>query len=191
MRKLIMWNLITIDGFFEGLKSWEIDWHEYFWDDELEKYSLEQLKSADLLLFGRITYQGMADYWSSATGNFADIMNNIPKIVFSNTLKKVNWKNTSLIKDNIVKEVIKLKNHPGKNIFIFGSANLSSTLMQYDLIDEYRLCINPIILGCGNPLFKPIPYKLKMKLLDTKPLKSGSIILSYEPEKKIKHLVDV
>lgn len=186
MRKLIMWNLITLDGFFEGLKSWELDWHEYVWGKELERFSLEQLKRADLLLFGRITYQGMADYWSSAAGKIADLMNKIPKIVFSRTLKTVKWKNTRLIKNNIEEEIKALKKQDGKNILIFGSANLSSTLMHSNLIDEYRLCINPLILGCGNPLFKPIPYRMKMKLLDAKPLKSGCIILYYEPDKIIK-----
>ncbi len=184
MRKLIMWNMVTLDGFFEGPKSWEIDWHEYVWGEELEQLSIEQSKSADMLLFGRVTYQGMADYWSSAKGGIADFMNNIPKVVFSRTLEKAEWNNTRLVKANAEEEVAKLKQQPGKDLFVFGSANLSSTLMRNGLIDEYRLGINPVILGGGNPLFKPSPHRMKMKLLEARPLKSGCVILRYEPERK-------
>jgi len=87
MRRLIMWNLVTLDGFFEGPFSWEIDWHDYVWGEELEQFSIEQSKSADMLLFGRVTYQGMAAYWASEKGEIADFMNNIPKIAFSRTLE--------------------------------------------------------------------------------------------------------
>ena len=184
MRKLIMWNMLTLDGFFEGPKSWEIDWHEYVWGEELEQLSIEQSRSADMLLFGRVTYQGMAGYWSSEKGEIADFMNNIPKAVFSRTLEKAEWNNTRLVKENAEQEVAKLKQQPGKDLFIFGSANLSSTLMQHGLIDEYRLGITPVILGGGNPLFKLSPERMKMKLLEARPLKSGCVILRYEPERK-------
>ena len=96
MGKLIMWNLVTLDGFFEGPKSWELDWHEYVWGEELEQFSIEQLKSADMLLFGRVTYQGMAGYWPSAKGEIADFMNDIQKVVFSRTLEKAEWNNQSV-----------------------------------------------------------------------------------------------
>jgi dihydrofolate reductase len=182
MRKLIMWNMVTLDGFFEGPKSWEIDWHEYGWGEDLEQFSIEQSKSADTLLFGRVTYQGMADYWSSAQGEIADFMNTVPKVVFSRTLEKAEWNNTRLVKANAEEEVARLKQQPGKDILIFGSANLSATLMQHGLIDEYRLGISPLVLGGGNPLFKPSPQRLKMKLLEARRLKSGCVILRYEPE---------
>jgi len=97
MRKVIMWNMVTIDGFFEGPKSWDIDWHEYAWGDELERLSIEQSKSVGMLLFGRVTYQGMATYWSSATGEIADFMNSIPKVVFLRTLERAEWNNTRLV----------------------------------------------------------------------------------------------
>ncbi len=181
MRKLIMWNMVTLDGFFEGPKSWEIDWHDYVWGEELEQLSIEQSKSAGTLLFGRVTYQGMAAYWTSATGEIADFMNTIPKIVFSRTLDKAEWKNTKLVKENAAEEVAKLKQQPGKDLFIFGSANLSSTLMRHSLIDEYRLGLTPIILGGGNPLFKASPTRLNMKLVEARPLKSGCVILRYQP----------
>jgi dihydrofolate reductase len=186
MRKLIMWNMVTLDGFFEGPKSWDLDWHNDVWGEELEQFSLEQLKSADMLLFGRVTYQGMANYWPSATGEVevANFMNNIPKVVFSRTLEKAEWNNTRLVKANAEDQVAELKQQYGKDMLLFGSANLASSLMRQDLIDEYRLGINPVVLGGGNPLFKPNPDRMKMKLLEAKPLKSGCVILRYQPERK-------
>jgi dihydrofolate reductase len=181
MRKVIMWNMMTLDGFFEGPKSWDIDWHEYVWGEELEQLSVEQLKSTGALLFGRVTYHGMAGYWSSATGEIADFMNNVSKIVFSRTLDRADWHNTRLVKGNAEEEVAKLKREPGKDLFIFGSANLSSTLMRHGLIDEYRLGLNPLILGGGSPLFKMGPDRVKLRLLEARPLKSGVVILRYQP----------
>jgi len=184
-----MWNLVTLDGFFEGPKSWELDWHDSVWGDELEKYSIEQSKSTGMLLFGRVTYEGMASYWPSQKGEIADFMNTIPKIVFSKTMKKAEWNNTTLVKGNAVEEVAKLKRQSGKNMFVFGSANLSSTLLEHDLFDEIDLALAPVILGRGNPLFKASPDRLKMKLLEARPLKSGGVILRYEPERKHKAVV--
>ncbi len=176
-----MWNMVTLDGFFEGPKSWEIDWHEYVWGPELEQFAIDQSKSIGMLLFGRVTYEGMAEYWTTATGEIADFMNSIPKVVFSRTLERAAWNNTRLVKANAEEEVARLKQHPGKDLYLFGSANLSSALIQHGLIDEYRLALNPLILGGGNPLFKPSPHRMRMKLLDTRPLKSGVVILRYEP----------
>jgi len=184
MRRLIMWNMVTLEGFFEGPKSWDIGWHEHVWGEELERLSIEQTGSADMLLFGRVTYEGMAAYWPSATGTTAEIMNSIPKVVFSRTLEKAVWNNTRLVKQDAAAEVTRLKRQPGKDLFIFGSAALCSTLMQHDLIDEYRLGINPIVLGSGNPLFKPSPQPRRMKLLEARPLKSGCVILRCEPERE-------
>jgi len=184
-----MWNLVTLDGFFEGPKSWELDWHDSVWGDELEKYSIEQSKSTGMLLFGRVTYEGMASYWPSQKCEIADFMNTIPKIVFSKTMKKAEWNNTTLVKGNAVEEVAKLKRQSGKNMFVFGSANLSSTLLEHDLFDEIDLALAPVILGRGNPLFKASPDRLKMKLLEARPLKSGGVILRYEPERKHKAVV--
>ncbi len=182
MRRLIMWNMVTLDGYFEGTKSWDIDWHNRGWGDELEQLSLEQLRSTDMLLFGRVTYQGMAGFWSTQTGEIADFMNNIPKLVFSRTLKTADWNNTRLVRTNAEEEVARLKQQPGNDMFIFGSANLASTLTEKGLIDEYRLGLNPIVLGGGNPLFKPMPHSLPLKLLEARTLKTGCLILRYEPE---------
>jgi len=186
MGRLIMWNLITLDGFFEGPEKWSLDWHDTAWGDELEKVSLAQLRSAAMLLFGRVTYQGMASYWPTATGEVADIadlMNSIPKVVFSTSLNRADWTNTSLLTGNAVEEVPKLKNDSSKDILLFGSALLASSLMPAGLIDEYRLCYAPVVLGKGTPLFKSSDHSTRMRLLDARPLKSGAIILRYEPVK--------
>jgi dihydrofolate reductase len=179
MRRLIMWNMVTLDGFFEGTTPWAIDWH--VWGDDLEQLSLEQLRSADMLLFGRLTYQGMSGFWPTATGAVAELMNSIPKVVFSHTLESADWANSRLVKTNAEQEVARLKQDPGKDLFIFGSADLSSTLMKAGLIDEYRLGLNPVLLGGGNPLFKPLPERMPMKLLEARPLESGCMILRYQP----------
>ena len=114
MSKLIMWNLVTLDGFFEGAKSWDLDFHQSVWGDELERLSIEQLGSADSLIFGRITYEGMAAYWQTAKGEVADFMNRLAKVVVSRTLERADWPNTKLIKDNVAAEIQKLKQQGGK-----------------------------------------------------------------------------
>lgn len=179
-----MWNLVTLDGFFEGPKSWDIDFHDSVWGEELEQYSMENSKSTDTLLFGRVTYEGMAAYWPTAKDKIADFMNNVPKVVFSRTLKKAEWNNTRLVKESAEKEVAKLKQQPGKNMLIFGSAHLTASLSRAGLIDEYDICLAPVVLGGGNPLFKPNPERMKLKLIEARPLKSGGVILRYIPEGK-------
>jgi dihydrofolate reductase len=181
MTKLIMWNLLSLDGYFEGAKSWDLDFHQSVWGDELERLSLEQLSSADGLLFGRITYEGMAAYWQTATGEIADLMNRLPKVVVSRTLERASWTNTKLIKDDVVAEIKKLKQQDNGNTFVFGSANLSETLLEHALFDEYRLAIAPVLLGCGKPLFPPNSNRLSLKLLDSRTLSNGCVILRYAP----------
>ncbi|HEX4840797.1 MAG TPA: dihydrofolate reductase family protein [bacterium] len=183
MRQLIMWNLVTLDGYFEGPKPWDIEWHNYIWGEELEQLSLEQAKSIGMLLFGRRTYEGMAAYWSSAEGDIAVFMNTVPKVVFSRTLETAGWKNTRLVTNDAAEEVAKLKQGDGKDLFIFGSADLSAALARHGLIDEYRLALTPLVLGEGNPLFKPSPHRLTLRLLEARPLKSGGVILRYQPAK--------
>jgi len=178
MRRIIMWNLITLDGFFEGPKSWDLDFHKLVWGEELEQISIQQLRSADILLFGRVTYEGMAAYWPRQRGVIADLMNSIAKIVFSRTLEEAEWNNTTLVRNHAEEEVAKLKRQAGKDVYIFGSATLSSTLMQHSLIDEYRLALVPVLLGRGNPLFKESPSRA-MKLLEARQLKNGCVILRY------------
>jgi dihydrofolate reductase len=180
MRKLIMWNLITIDGYFEGTRNWDLPWHEQLWGEELERFSLEQLESTDLLLFGRVTYEGMAAYWQTAQGKIADYMNSLPKVVCSRTLQTAAWNNTTLVKDNVAGEVARLKQMGNGNIFVFGSANLSMTLMNEGLFDEYRLGIAPVINGTGRLLFSGGLKSQGFELLETRPLSNGCVILRYQ-----------
>jgi dihydrofolate reductase len=183
MSKLIMWNLITLDGFFEGAKSWELDWHESVWGEELERIAIEQLHTVDRLLFGRITYEGMAAHWRTAQGEVAGLMNSIPKVVFSRTLERPDWANTTLVKENAGAAVRDLKKQGVRNMFVFGSANLSETLIHEDLFDEYRLAITPVVLGKGNTLFGRSLNRRKLKLIEARPLTSGCVILRYERDK--------
>jgi dihydrofolate reductase len=179
MRKLIVWNMMTLDGYFEGPKPWEIDYHEYVWGEELERFSLEQAKEVGTLLFGRRTYDGMAAYWSTATGDIAEFMNSVPKVVFSNTLQTATWNNTRPVKGQAADEVVRLKQEPGKDLFIFGSADLADSLTKQDLIDEYRIGLNPLVLGGGTPLFKPNEDRMRLKLLEARPMQSGVVLLRY------------
>ncbi|MFA5835147.1 MAG: dihydrofolate reductase family protein [Bacteroidota bacterium] len=180
MGKLVMWNLMTLDGYFEGTKKWDLDFHNKVWGDELEQLSIEQLRQCNSLVFGRVTFEGMAAYWTTATGEgeVAGFMNSIPKIVFSRTLTKADWNNTRLVKDNIAGEIATLKQSK-KDSYIFGSADLSATLMKLGLIDEYRICVVPVVLGGGTPLFKLNSEQLKLQLLSTQVLKNGGVILRY------------
>lgn len=180
MRKLIMWNLITLDGYFEGEKNWDLPWHERVWGEELERISIEQLESADMLLFGRVTYEGMAAYWQTAEGKIAQYMNSLPKVVCSRTLETAAWNNTTRITGNVVEEVARLKQQGNGNIFVFGSANLSKTLVNGGLFDEYRIGIAPVIHGRGKLLFSDGLNPQELVLLDTRPLSNGCVILRYQ-----------
>ena len=181
--------MVTLDGFFEGPNK-ELDWHIV--DEEFKEYAIDLLSKVDALLFGRVTYQLMADYWPAAATNpstsksdleIADKMNNLPKIVFSKTLQEVKWNNSRLVKENIAEEISKMKQQPGKVMVIFGSGSIVSNFMQHGLIDEYRIIVNPVVLGNGNPLFKGIKDKHNLNLLKTRAFSSGVVILYYEPVK--------
>jgi dihydrofolate reductase len=182
MRKVILSMMLSLDGFIEGPNR-ELDWH--VWDEEMEKYMYDDvLNKVDAILLGRVAYQLLADYWPSATDSIAPKMNNLPKIVFSKTLQKVEWNNSRLVKENIADEVSKIKQQPGKDLVLFAGADIASTFIQLDLIDEYRIIVNPVVLGSGKPLFKDINDKLNLKLLKTKTFSCGNIILYYQPVKK-------
>lgn len=183
MRKLIMWNIITLDGYFEGVNNWDLPWHEQVWGEELERFSLEQLGSADMLVFGRVTYEGMAAYWTTAQGAIADYMNRLPKLVCSRTLQTATWNNTTLVKDNVAGEVARLKQQGSGNMFVFGSANLSRTLMNEGLFDEFRIAIAPVIHGRGMLLFGDGHNPQRLQLLEARSLSMGCVILHYLAEK--------
>ncbi|MBX2955168.1 MAG: dihydrofolate reductase family protein [Cyclobacteriaceae bacterium] len=188
MRKLIMWNVMTLDGYFEGTQNWDLSFHNLIWGQELEKLSIEQLKSADYLAFGRVTYEGMAAYWTKAEAETAEqevakLMNSIPKLVFSKTLKSADWNNTTIISENASAEIQKLKEQGGKDIYVFGSANLSETFITDNLFDEFRIGIAPVILGNGRPLFREGIASNNLSLVSTQPLTTGGVVLKYSNNK--------
>ena len=169
MRRIIVFNLTTLDGFFEGPNR-EIDWHHV--DDEFNDFAIEQLNTVEALLFGRVTYDLMANFWPTpaAIKNdpiVANKMNSLPKIVFSKTLSRAEWQNTRLVKENYVEEVLRLKNQPGKDMFIFGSSDLAVSFIQHGLIDEYQFIITPLILGGGKPIFKGISKRVVVETLES------------------------
>lgn len=181
MRKLIMWNLVTLDGYFEGEKPWDLDWHGSIWGPELERLAIEQLGGADMLLFGRVTYEGMAAHWRTAEGEVAGLMNRLPKVVVSRTLGEADWANTTLVKDDAAAAVRRLKREGDRDILVFGSADLSATLIDEDLFDEYRLAVAPVVLGHGTSLFGRNLKRKSLTLVAAKPLSSGGVILRYAP----------
>ncbi|MDR3610880.1 MAG: dihydrofolate reductase family protein [Ignavibacteriaceae bacterium] len=185
MRKIIAAINMTLDGFCDHTAG--------IADDEIHQHYNEILSNADTLLFGRITYQLMESYWPSIvknpTGNkpmdeFAILIDNISKIVFSRTLKNVEWKNTELKKEGIKEKVLELKQSLGSKNILVGSPGLIVALTQLALIDEYQLCVQPIILGSGLPLFKNVKDRVDLKLLKTKTFGCGAVTLYYEPAKK-------
>ena len=179
MRRLVMWNVQTLDGYFEGKAPWDLEFHEAAWGEELQQFSLDQLKEIGAVLYGRATYEGMASYWAKATGPTADAMNDLPKIVFSRTLDAAPWKNTRLVRGDAADEIAELKRGDGKDLFVFGSAKLSDSLLRRGLFDELRICVAPVVLGTGVPLFKPGSPRQNLALLESRPLATGGIILRY------------
>ncbi len=184
MSKLIQWNMLSLDGYFEGSKSWDVEWFFPFFNKELEQFSLDQLREADALLFGRVTFEGMAAHWKTATGEVATFMNRLPKLVVSNTLEKADWANSKLIKGDVVAEVQTMKKQGDGTIFVFGSGKLCATLFAAGLFDEVRVCILPIVIGRGATLFGRDLKQTQMKLLEARPLSNGCVILRYEPGKE-------
>ena len=176
-----MWNVITVDGYFEGTQNWDLSFHEAIWGPELEQLSLEQLHSADYLVFGRVTYEGMAAYWRNEKGEIANLMNAIPKIVFSKTLKTADWNNTTLINENASAEMKKLKEEGGQDMYVFGSSILSETFINDKLFDEYRIGIAPVILGSGRPLFRQGISGQNLSLLSIQQVKAGGVLVRYAP----------
>ena len=185
MRKVILFNLISLDGYFEGPDR-DINWHNV--DEEFNEFAIQQTGEFGALLFGRVTYELMVSYWPTEAAkrddpSIAGLMNSLPKVVFSATLENVEWENTKLVKDNFVAEVLKLKQQPGKDIAIFGSSDLAVTLIEHNLIDEFRIIVNPIVLGEGKPILQGIKTRLNLKLLKSRTFRSGNVLLYYEMTK--------
>jgi dihydrofolate reductase len=178
-----MWNLITLDGYFEGDKNWDLSFHELVWGSELEKISIDQLNAADYLVFGRVTYEGMAAHWKTAKGEIAKLMNKIPKLVCSRTLNSVDWNNSSLVKGNTSEEIATLKTQGNGDMYVFGSANLSRTFINDNLFDEYRIVVAPVIAGSGKPLFQKGISQRPLTLVSSQQLATGGIIMTFNANK--------
>lgn len=182
MRKIIVSNLVSVDGLFAGPND-ELDW--FVWNEETAEYVKGLFREVDTLLFGRVTYELMADYWPQATDEdpvIADMMNNLSKVVFSGTLDRVEWHNSRLASGDIAVEVSRLKEQPGKDMVIFGSGSIVSVLSQQGLIDEYRLFINPVILGNGKAHFSGLTRRINLQLVDTRTFSTGVVLLRYRPK---------
>jgi dihydrofolate reductase len=190
MRKIYMFMMLSLDGFFEG-PNHDLSWHNV--DQEFNKFAIEQMNEIDLILFGRRMYQLMEGFWPDAVNNpkmskedheVARLMNNINKIVFSKTLDKVeereNWKNVRLVKKFDPDEITRLKAQPGKDMWIGGS-ELAISFIKYGLIDEFRFMINPVVIGAGITIFKGIDKKLNLELIKARTFNSGNLLLYYRP----------
>ncbi len=176
MRKIVWSMYVSLDGVVENPM-----WTFKFWNDELAKFKHTELFESDALLLGRLTYAGFAEAWPTMTDEqgFADRINNLPKHVASRTMTEMAW-NATPIQGDLVAEITKLKAQPGQNILIYGSTDLAKTLMEHNLIDEYRLMVYPIVLGEGTPLFKAGATKT-LQLVDTQIFATGVVAHTYTP----------
>lgn len=187
MRKVIVSEFLTLDGVMEdpggAEKTKHGGWSFKFWSEEAAKFKFDELFACDALLLGRVTYQGFAAAWPSMTDEegFADRMNGLPKYVVSKTLEELTWNNSKLLKGDVAEEVSKLKQQPGQDILVSGSAGLANTLLQHKLVDEYRLMVYPIVVGSGKHLFSAESDMTVMKLIDAKTFSSGVALLQYQP----------
>jgi dihydrofolate reductase len=187
MRKLFLFMAVSVDGFFEGLNH-DLSWHNT--DEEFVDFAIKQLDTIDTILFGRVTYQMMAEFWPSDTAlaedpETAQHMNDASKIVFSHTLNQADWQNTTLIKEDAIQKIKKLKAQPGKDLAIFGSSNLCANLINQDpeIIDEYRIMIMPTILGQGTRLFEGLQTNLKLTKTQVREFGNGNVLVVYQPAK--------
>lgn len=175
MRQVILSMLVSIDGYIEGVDN-DINWH--VWDDEMQAYMMDFLQTIDTFIYGRKSYELMLDYWPDQKGEFADIMNQTPKIVFSTTLQKAKM-NARIARGNVTEEIQKEKEKPGKDMVLFAGANIASSFIKHNLIDEYRIIVNPVVLGKGTPLFKTGKQQ-QLNLVSAKSFKCGNVLLTYK-----------
>ena len=185
MRKLSVFNQVSMDGYFVDANG-DMNWAKEDNDEEFNAFTSENAKGGGELLFGRITYDMMASFWPTPQAqqmlpDVAEQMNNLPKVVFSRTMEKASWNNTRLIKGDLISEVRKLKQEPGKDMVIMGSGTIISQLAPTDLIDEYQMVMIPVVLGSGRTMFDGIGENIKLKLTNSRAFKNGKVFLCYEP----------
>jgi len=189
MSKLVVSQFVTVDGVMDdpgGSEASESGGWAFQFDrgPEGDQFKLDEVMRADALLLGRVTYQGFAQAWPgrSDEAGFADKFNSMPKYVFSTTLEQAEWNNSTLLRGDVAGEVSKLKQQPGGDILVNGSRTLVHTLMEHDLVDEYRLMVFPIVIGAGKRLFEDGSKKTPLRLTEAKPVgPDGVIVLTYEP----------
>lgn len=184
MRKIVLMMSVSLDGFFEGPDR-QLDWHMV--DDELHRHFNEQLRAMGAFLDGRVTYELMAEFWPTADADpastgpmaeFAGIWRDMPKIVFSRTLDRADW-NTTIVRDVVVEEILALKAQPGGDLAL-GGADLAATFLRYDLIDEYRIYVHPVLIGQGRPLFPASEAETALRLTETRAFGNGVVLLRYQ-----------
>lgn len=191
MRKIITTTWVSLDGFIAGPNG-EMDWIGAFYDEAMGRYEGEIVQQADTLLFGRVTYQSFAGSWPHVPDNpnvsegekiYARRLNAMQKIVFSKTLSNAEWNNSRLLTEINAEEINQLKNEPGQDMLIYGSASVIQALTNLGLIDEYQVLVYPMLLGGGKPLFHNLESRVKLKLVDSKQHPSGVMVLYYQPDK--------
>jgi dihydrofolate reductase len=185
MRELIVTEFVTLDGVMEAPggepghphTGWVFD----FVGDEQMAFKLQELLEAEIHLLGRVTYESFAGAWPERTGPMAEKMNSMPKYVVTTTLDELEWNNSTPIKGDVAGEVTKLKQHDGGPILVAGSRTVVQTLIEHDLVDEYRLMVFPVVLGSGERLFGESPHKTTLELVDTKTFETGVQVHTYRP----------
>jgi dihydrofolate reductase len=186
MRKLVVFNNVSLDGYFAGSYG-DFSWaHSGSDDAEFNAFIASNASGGGQLLLGRVTYDIMVSYWPTPTAIkndpiVAEGMNSMPKVVFSRTMTRASWNNTELVKGDIAVEVRRMKKAPGPGMAILGSGSIASQLAPEGLIDEYQLVVNPVLLGKGKTMFDGVQEKLTLKLTKTRTFKNGKVLLCYEP----------
>ena len=186
MQKLIVFNQVSLDGYFTDAKG-DISFAQNSRPDaEWDAFVESNASGGGILLFGRITYELMVSFWPTPVAAesmplVAERMNSAPKVVFSRTLDKASWNNTRLVKGDLVGEIRRMKQEPGEGMVILGSGSLVSQLAQHGLIDEYQIVVEPVALGQGRTMFEGIKKRLPLKLIKTRAFGNGNVLLCYEP----------
>src|SRR5215468_4146413 len=182
MRKIIESTLVSLDGVIGDPQVWAME----RFDDDAQNEALEGLRASDAMLVGRRTYEIFAGVWPARTGAYADRLNSMPKYVFSSTLRKVDWNNSTIIKGNVVDEATRLKQQDGKALMLYGHGMLGQTLLQHHLLDEIHLSVHPVQVGRGKQLFRE-GAMAKLELNSAKPRRNGVVVLSCTPNDVISH----
>jgi dihydrofolate reductase len=188
MGKIVVSEFVSLDGVMEGPGGGE-NFEHAGWTFEIERgdgerFKVEETRDSEALLLGRVTYEGFAAAWPTMQGEFADKFNGMPKYVVSSTLSEPQWKNTTVLRGDVVEEVSKLKDRTEGEIVVHGSARLVQTLLDRELVDELRLMLFPVVLGSGKRLFGSTHGKRRMRLTDSKTVGDGVAILIYEPARR-------